>query len=64
MKKYCPTHHFNFATLKCPFCEQERFHNLSKRYCKEEYKPRTVVKEREITIDDLEQLKQKFQGHL
>lgn len=64
MKKYCPTHHFNYTAFKCPFCEQERLHTLSKRFYKEVSKTKEVVNNQEITTTDLEQLKLKFQGHL
>lgn len=64
-KNFCTTHHFNYSSVKCPFCEKDRIYNLTRRYYKEPIKTNEErVKEKEITINDLDKLKLKFQGHL
>lgn len=64
-KKFCPTHCFNYNGVKCPFCEKDRIHNLTRRFYKESKtveNPQTDGKE--ITINDLDKLKLKFQGQI
>ncbi|MDE6285042.1 MAG: hypothetical protein K2M17_04785 [Bacilli bacterium] len=60
-KKYCNVHHFNYSGYKCPFCENDRISSLSHRYVKvvEVVKPK-VENNREITQNDIERLKEKF----
>lgn len=65
MKKFCSTHCFNYSNIKCPFCEKDRIRNLTHRFYKEtKIVPKLVEEEKEVTINDLEKLKLKFQGHL
>lgn len=59
MKQICPLHHFFYNGENCPFCEQERIERLTQKFDKhvsESKKDKT----HEITEDDLEKLKQKF----
>lgn len=59
-KKLCPTHMFHYSGNNCPFCEQERISHMCKKFNKPKIiKPKPVYKE-EITVDDIEKLKAKF----
>lgn len=67
MKSICPTHHFAYSGHKCPFCEKERIELLTSRFVKTEKKDvvnkpvkKPVEVEREVTEDDLQKLKAKF----
>ena len=59
MKQICPLHHFFFNGNNCRFCEQERIERLSQKF---DNNVSQIKKEKthEITEDDLEKLKQKF----
>lgn len=63
-KKYCVTHHFYYSGEECPFCASERVHALDRRFNKSKntLKKDTEKKEKskEITQEDLEKLKDKF----
>lgn len=67
MKNICPTHHFAYSGNVCPFCEKERIESLSARFVKSEKKyavNKTIKKpvevEKDVTEDDLQKLKAKF----
>ena len=55
MKQFCQTHHYFYESVNCPFCEKERFDRLSRRLVKVENS-----QSREISKDDIEKLKNKF----
>ena len=59
MKQICPLHRFFFNGNNCPFCEQERIERLSQKFDKNVSEIKKD-KAHEITEDDLEKLKQKF----
>lgn len=59
MKQFCPLHHFFYNGKNCPFCEQERIEHLSQKFDKNMSEIKKD-KAHEITEDDLEKLKQKF----
>lgn len=63
MKNLCTTHMFHYSGNKCPFCEKERIEKLCKRLVKTDGDIKPVEnkkKSNEITMDDLERLKAKF----
>ena len=66
VKKFCIKHHFYYSGTSCPFCENDRINELSKKYKvhKKESdmcsKKKTKEVNRELTIDDLNKLKEKF----
>lgn len=55
-KQICNIHRFAYSGNKCPFCEQDRIKHLAHKF----YKPKQVKINNEVTDDDLEKLKQKF----
>ena len=66
MKQICPIHHFSYSGNKCPFCEQERLENLSKKFVVIDhldvignYKPKTSY-DIDITEEQLKKLTDKF----
>lgn len=64
IKSFCSIHCYNFNGSRCPFCEKDRIHNLTRKFYKE-LKPVVKVNEtKDITTTDLDRLKLKFQGHL
>lgn len=52
IKKFCETHHFYYQENVCPFCQNERFNKFLKDKPKKE--------EKEVTIDDIQKLINKF----
>lgn len=60
MKKYCPTHHFYYTGEECPFCRQERIQKLDKRFNKKPVVEKESDADKEITMDDIQKLKDKF----
>ena len=61
MKQICHLHHFFYNGENCPFCERERIERLSQKFDKNTSE---VKKDEthEITEEDLERLKQIFNG--
>lgn len=59
MKTLCPTHRLFYVGNECPLCRQERIERYKGRFCKIAESKETS-KEREITEDDLEKLRNKF----
>jgi hypothetical protein len=66
MKQICPIHRFSYSGNKCPFCEQERLENLSKKFVVIDhlnvlgnYKPKTK-NDIDITEEHLRKLTEKF----
>lgn len=64
IKNFCFTHHFVYEGKFCPFCTKERNkvsnkHETNKSSNKPPHRE-YVVKERPITVDQLEKLKAKF----
>lgn len=61
-KNFCNIHRFNYSSVKCPFCEQDRINSLAHRFNRKVEKPKSVTVEREITEADLNKLRMKFNG--
>lgn len=61
-KAFCSTHRFHYSGDKCPFCEQDRIHSLSKRFNKTQNERviKQEISKQEITLSDIEMLKSKF----
>ena len=60
-KNYCSTHHFYYKSLTCPICEKERIQRLEREYVKiNDSKKNVIQEEREITEEDINKLKNKF----
>lgn len=66
-KQICPVHRFSYSGDVCPFCEKERLDNLAKRYVTNEErealrleKKNEKMRQRGITEEDLNKLKEKF----
>lgn len=66
MKQICPIHRFSYSGNKCPFCEQERFENLAKKFVVVDhldiignYKSKTS-NDIDITEEHLKKLVEKF----
>ena len=59
-KKMCLTHMFNYSGAKCPFCEQERIDHMCKKFNKQEKVEMKHVESKEVTMEDIEKLKAKF----
>lgn len=58
-KNYCNTHHFHYSGNKCPFCEQDRIQGMCKKFTKKHIKKEL---NNEVTENDLEKLRLKFNG--
>lgn len=61
-KNFCNVHRFNYSGVNCPFCEQDRINSLAHRFNRKVEKHKSVTVEREITEEDLNNLKFKFNG--
>lgn len=65
MKNFCPTHHFMYNGIVCPFCDSERINGLAHKFVVKESTEKATVdvkkeKEREVTTEDLKKLAEKF----
>lgn len=73
MKKFCPTHCFNYTGHICPYCENDRIASYAHRYVKkQEQKQHTYISPKnpvesddpiEVTTEMLAALADKFNNN-
>lgn len=66
-KKYCETHHLYYTGIVCPLCQSEKYDKMMEKYGKKDHKVKnetdTVSKDKPLTEDVLNKLKNHFNQH-
>lgn len=57
-KNYCPTHHLYYTGQECPLCASERVNGYAKKFSSKPKEEKVI--EKEISEEDLNKLKDKF----